>query len=319
MSLKTVFASFFLIVGLSSCIDDQISATPTASSWVFLTPYISPSPSQAPIINTPVVVTPTDLPTPTPTPVKYTVVQGDTMLAIAFRNGISLEELLAANPEVNPRLLSIGTELIIPLSENVPNNPMTATPLPIETGRPDCYPVADGIWCFLLVTNDRDRQLENISAQIVLYDEAGEMLTKEVAISPINKISVDEEIPLVIFFPGSFPREFQAISNVISAQPVPKGDLRYLDAWLEVDGVEISADGMHAEVNGSIGIPKNSVPGNVVWIVATAYDKEGSVVGVRKLERFGLLEPGTSQDFDIEVFSLGPEIIEVKAVVEARP
>jgi hypothetical protein len=241
------------------------------------------------------------------------------MLAIALRNGISLEELLAANPEVNPSLLSIGAELIIPLGDSLPSSPMTATPLPIETRRPDCYSVPDGIWCFLIVINDRDRQLENISARIVLYNEGGEMFTEGVAISPLNKISEDEEIPLVIFFPGSYPEEFQAIGNVISAQPVPKDDSRYLNAWLEIDDVAIFADGKQAEVSGSIGIPKKSVPGNLVWILVTAFDIEGSVVGVRKIEQFGLLEPGASRDFAIEIYSLGPEIEEVKAIVEVRP
>jgi hypothetical protein len=100
---------------------------------------------------------------------------------------------------------------------------------------------------------------------------------------------------------------------------VPNNDARYLNAWLEVDEVVISAGGSQAEVSGSIGIPKKSSPGNLAWVVVTAYDSEGRVVGVRKLEQFGLLEPGASREFMIEVFSLGPPISEVKALVEVRP
>jgi LysM repeat protein len=43
------------------------------------------------------------------------VKQGDTMLGIAFRFGISLDELQAANPKVNPRILSVGAVLVIPM------------------------------------------------------------------------------------------------------------------------------------------------------------------------------------------------------------
>ena len=319
LSLKIFLAYLVLIIGLSSCVNAQPSPTPVVSPLVLLTPYISPTPSQEPDLSTPVVVTPTDLPTPTPTPLTYTIVEGDTMLAIALRHGISLEELQAVNPEVNPRLLSVGTVLIIPLGDSVPPSPMTATPIPLIPTSTDCYAVPDGIWCFLLVTNDRSRALENISARVVLYDEGGEMFAEGIAITAINRLSADEDIPLVIFFPGNNPGEFQATTNVLTAQPVPKNDARYLNAWLEMDEVVISAGGLHAEVSGSIGIPAKSSPGNLVWVVVTAYDSEGRVVGVRKLEQFGLLEPGASREFKIEVFSLGPPIAEVKALVEVRP
>jgi len=241
------------------------------------------------------------------------------MLAIALRHGISLEELQAANPEVNPRLLSVGTALIIPLGDNVPPSPMTATPIPLNPSSTDCYAVPDGIWCFLLVTNDRSRSLENISARVVLYDEGGEMFAEGIAIAAINRLPEDEEIPLVIFFPGSNSGEFIATTNILSAQPVPNNDARYLNAWLEVDEVVISAEGLQAEVSGSIGIPAKSSPGNLAWVVVTAYDSEGRVVGVRKLEQFGLFEPGASREFEIEVYSLGPPIAEVKSLVEVRP
>lgn len=241
------------------------------------------------------------------------------MLALALRYGISLEELQAANPEVNPSLLSVGTDLIIPLGDSLPSSPATATPIPIETSKPDCFSGPDGIWCFLLVINERARDLENISARIILYDDRGEMFAEGIAIPPVNKLPVDEQIPLVIFFPGRYTEPYQTTSNLLSAQPVPKNDPRYLSAWLEIDEVGIPEDGIQAEVSGSIGIPKKSVPGNLVWIVVTAYDGEGRVVGVRKLEQFGLLEPGVSREFTIEVFSLGPQIAELKAIVEVRP
>jgi LysM repeat protein len=317
--LKIFLAYLVLIIGLSGCLNSQPSPTPVVSPPVLLTPYISPTPSQESGLSTPVVVTPTDLPTPTPTPLTYTIVGGDTMLAIALRHGISLEELQAVNPEVNPRLLSVGTVLIIPLGDNLPLSPMTATPIPLIPTSTDCYTVPDGIWCFLLVTNNRSRALENISARVVLYDAGGEMFAEGIAIAAINRLPADEDTPLVIFFSGSNIGDFNAIANILTAQPVPNNDARYLNAWLEVDEVVISAGGSQAEVSGSIGIPKKSSPGNLAWVVVTAYDSEGRVVGVRKLEKFGLLEPGASREFMIEVFSLGPPISEVKALVEVRP
>ena len=125
------------------------------------------------------------------------------MLAIAFRHGISLEELQAANPDVNARLLVVGTELIIPVGELIPSNPVTATPIPIQVKDTDCYPAPDGIWCFVTIKNDRSRPLENISAQVLLLDSSGDFLGEGTAIGAINLLPVDEELPLVVFISTS--------------------------------------------------------------------------------------------------------------------
>ena len=85
--------------------------------------------------------TPTPAPTPQPTPAptdifvespepteesaaeptatavagtRYKVKKGDTMWAIAQKYGISLQALRAANPDVEPTTMRVGTILIIP-------------------------------------------------------------------------------------------------------------------------------------------------------------------------------------------------------------
>ena len=46
---------------------------------------------------------------------RHTVVQGDSLWAIAGDYGVTLEALLAANPGIkNPNLISIGQEVVIP-------------------------------------------------------------------------------------------------------------------------------------------------------------------------------------------------------------
>jgi hypothetical protein len=89
------------------------------------------------------------------------------MLGIALRYGIKLEDLVAVNPEVDPRFLSVDTVLVVPLGESSP--PAMATPTPVQVGmsEPDCYPTADlGAWCFLIIENNLDEPLENVSRSI---------------------------------------------------------------------------------------------------------------------------------------------------------
>jgi nucleoid-associated protein YgaU len=61
--------------------------------------------------------TPTLAPTPTPaaSPRLYTVQAGDTLFLIARRHGLTVEQLMLANPQLsNPDLVQIGLVLIIP-------------------------------------------------------------------------------------------------------------------------------------------------------------------------------------------------------------
>ncbi len=64
--------------------------------------------------------TATPLPTvpPAPTPQVYVVAKGDTLSKIAKRNDLTIEQLLAANPQIkNPNKISIGDEITIPVPE----------------------------------------------------------------------------------------------------------------------------------------------------------------------------------------------------------
>ena len=53
---------------------------------------------------------------PAPTQQVYVVVKGDNMSKIAKKTGVSVEELLAANPQIkNPNKIAIGDEITIPV------------------------------------------------------------------------------------------------------------------------------------------------------------------------------------------------------------
>jgi LysM repeat protein len=65
------------------------------------------------------------LPTDAPREVRYIVQPGDTLLSIAARYNVSVEDIMTANGLSNPNALAVGQELIIPVG-GLP----TATPVP---------------------------------------------------------------------------------------------------------------------------------------------------------------------------------------------
>lgn len=57
----------------------------------------------------------------------YVVQSGDTFYSIAIMFGVTVDDIIKANPDVNPNMLSIGTEVVIPGLEGVQGKLVTET------------------------------------------------------------------------------------------------------------------------------------------------------------------------------------------------
>jgi len=288
---------------------------------------MTPTPSQTPLPPTPLPKIPIT-PAPTATPFSHTIVKGDTLGAIAYFYGVTIEELLAANPGIDPGFLSIDATLVIPLEGENPVSQPTQTPIPVFAEPSHCYGSADGsAWCFLLVANTESHALENLTAWIGLFDSEGTNFANGTAIAPLDLLASGQSMPLVAYFPGPLPSGFTPLGEVTAALPVAGQDERYLAASARVDSVEIAQAGKQAVVRGTVVLPADSQTAGKVWVAVLAYDAAGQVVGVRKWEAESQ-EPcqesaqGSEVEcltFEINVFSLGPAIERVEALVEARP
>lgn len=86
-------------------------------------------------------------PMPMPMPIpscggnfSYRVVSGDTMFEIARRFGVTLDALIAANPQiVDPNLIFPGQEICVPVPSAVPPMPMPAPVSPIIPAPGPCF------------------------------------------------------------------------------------------------------------------------------------------------------------------------------------
>ncbi|HVM29406.1 MAG TPA: LysM domain-containing protein [Candidatus Limnocylindrales bacterium] len=74
-----------------------------------------PTPSPTPRVTAAPTTPPTPSPTPEPTTVTHTIAPGDTLFGIAVRYEVTVEQILAANPQVtNPNLIQVGQVITIP-------------------------------------------------------------------------------------------------------------------------------------------------------------------------------------------------------------
>jgi LysM repeat protein len=316
----------FLLLGiyLAGCTfgeDSQVvvreSVTPTSGK--LLTPYHTKTPGHKVPSKTPA-LNPTEIPLPTLTPFIYEVVENDTLTSIAFRHSVSLEELVATNPGIDPNFLAIGTKLTIPLQDGAVSSGLpTATPVSVLLQQPVCYPVIDvGIQCMVVVENDHDFAVENVSV-IMSLRTGGNDPVSQTAITPLNLIPAGKNAAVISSFPLSRISSYSIHATLLSAIPISTDDQRYLKNDLEIQRIQISSDGMQAKVIGEVKVLSNEVSVGMIWISAFAYDAQNEIVGIRKMVASDDFFSNDRYSFDLFVYSLGRAIDHVDVFAEVRP
>jgi len=260
-----------------------------------------------------------ETPLPSPTPFTYTVQTGETISSIALKFGVSMDDLQAANPQVSPNAMSVGTVLKIPSNPDNPSGEPMPTPAPFTVKQIGCYPTANqGMWCFVLVHNDFPDFMENVSAQITLVDSNGTVLGSQTALLPLNILPPGTSLPLTVYFSPDVPVYAKPQVQILTAIRLLPNDSRYLPATVSNTLVQVDADGHFAQVSGQVLLPAESKAATQTWVAAVAYDESGRVVGVRRWEGGGI-QPGGSLNFNLTVASLGGRMTRVEFAVETRP
>jgi len=256
---------------------------------------------------------------PTPTPLTYTVVAGDTLIGIANRFGIRLNDLLAANPGVSANMLGIGTVLKIPSSGNFVSEP-TPTPVPQTLLQARCWPTADdGGWCFALLRNDTQQTIENLAVQFSLLDGAGQEVRSQAAYGLLDILPAGRMMPLAAFFPAPFPAGAETRAQLLTAFSLPADDARYISIALQNMLVTVDWNGKSAQVSGQAMPVMLDGQVKTLWILGVAYDAAGNVVGMRRWESAEPVSGGVQMPFSFSVYSVGPVIDRVELLTEARP
>lgn len=333
MKMRNYLKTFFLIMMLllSSCgpkpdipaiLPPEPSHTPTSVRSA--TPTLLPSPSHTASPS------PSPSPTATPEPITFKVGKNDDMFSIALYFGVSLEALKTANPQVIPNAMSIGTELIIPITptpgvdnENEPSPGVSASTIPapehVSTYKSYCYRDASkAVYCFSLIENDSDEALENVSLLITLSDETGKT-AQTIATTLINVIPPHSSLPAASYFLPEWGETLTVSAELDFQLPYGEGETRYLETEALEPKVDYLYNKKAARVQGLISFENKNTVFMSLNIVAVAYDENGAVLGMR---RNGPLESSSTSanvPYSITVYSLAGDIHHVEIFVEAMP
>lgn len=304
------FAGLIILVLFSACSQAQGSNLSSTGPLPYFTRTPSLTPSILPAL--------TEFQIPTPTPIIYTVVEGDTLIGIAQRFGISLEMLQAANPGIQASAMMVGAQLVIPTGSEIAGEP-SPTPVPFTVLQAHCWPEAGGgLWCFALVQNPFADRIENLSVQFTLLNAGGQEITRQTAYGLIDLLPAGESMPLVAHFSAPMPLDASVRVQVLTGNRLLPGDDRYLPALAADTLVSVDASGRTAQVSGRLTL-SGSGTAKLTWVLAVAYDIGGNVVGVRRWESTSTLTADIPLAFSFQVSSVGPPIDRVDFLVEARP
>lgn len=303
------------------------STTPTVAieRSARLTPFLSATPSLAAPGITP--TTPPEIPPPTSTPRIHEVQKGEDMFGISLRYGVTLEDLLAANPDVQPNFLSIGTLLVIPAaSQPAPVAAETGvlpspTAIPLDSSVVNCSRSKEGgVWCFMTVQNNQPYSLEGITAVFRLADQDAQAILIQRATTLLDRLIPGGRLPLAVYFPPPVPDPFLASAEIETALASPE-DGRYLPVRLDRQKILLDDGGLSARVELELSLDAGESTARRIWVAATAYDLQGNVIGLRRWEykAENPLASGQWLPVQMEIYSVSGEIDRVEFSAEARP
>jgi LysM repeat protein len=285
--------------------------TPTAVAGVVAVPSDTPRPTATRRATfTPVPATPSATPEPTvtPTPVIYTVQKGDTLIPIARKFGVTVQEITEANGITDPHRLRIGQEIIIPVpaGESGPTVVPTPTPVALQIeGLAFHRTPVDSLWCLGEVVNVSGRPAEEVQVQVSLHDEQGRLLASGAAFTEIDIVPDGGRAPFAIQFAGPPAGFAQYQTRILGGVPSTHLGPRYPDLEVVEDHGEW-LDENNYRVRGQV-LNSGQAEAEKVAVIVTLYDNEAHVVGARTVHiPAEVFLAGAVAPFEVELTPLGP-------------
>jgi LysM repeat protein len=307
-----------LLVGCGQVVTVKPTPTPAPTATIALAVVNeTDAPTATPAPYTPA---PTPTPTVTPTPVFHTIAAGQSLLTIANQYNVTIASLQEANGILDPRMLQVGQQLIIPREEEalvaVDSTP-TPTPLPVAIENLHFTEnTIGGVWIMGEVHNTTGTALEQVRVGATLVDAAGAALVESQTLVALDLVDLDERAPFAILF-GSAPESFdQYQAYPVSAVPAYVGSY-YRDLAVE----EIQTESERYASYTITGLVRNTGPEEAVdvQVVLTAYDPMDRVIAVQKITPSHNVVPrGGTTTFTAVLAPVGGPVERIHAEAQGR-
>ena len=269
---------------------------------------------------------PTDIPAtplPTATPIIHVVQAGDTLLGIALRNGVSVQDLQLANPALRPELLQIGQQILIPIDAAAADAlaeqlalVAVPTPVPLEIVGLGTYetPVG-GLLCLGEVRNPGQAAVENVQVAVELFDPNGTLVDRATAWVARDVIPSGETAAFGILFPDAPPSIGTERAETQSAEPVSREGYWSQDLVIQDD--QGGPAGAVYRVTGSV-LNRGAMPAEEIMVLVTLLAEDGRVTGFRQRRLEGVLNPGDVVSFDLWLSPAGSGTARYVVAVNGR-
>jgi LysM repeat protein len=236
--------------------------------------------------------------TPTATPATYLVQAGDTLVGIAAARGVSLAEILALNPDVQPELLLVGQVIVVPPGSAEPPLEVAVAndgpPTLVIAGLMTYPAAAGGTWVLGEVRNSGLQAIELTEVRVVLITaEGGPIGTETVWVTPAT-VNSQAQAPFGVLFSETDAEGAAAEAEVVAGRPVFELGNRFLD--LAVIDAEVTIGHTPIRVSGQIE-NQGQVAAGQISIVTTFYDANGVVTGFHELALDEVIGPGERRPF----------------------
>jgi LysM repeat protein len=256
---------------------------------------------------------PTPSPTPTATPVIYIIEEGDTLLALAIDNNTTVDAIETLNPGIQPNLLQIGQQVVLPppATPSFQSAAATLVPLQIEVVNLNIYrSPSGGLWLLGEVVNHSHLPAENVQLQLGLAGVDGQGIAAVNTWVTPGIVPPGGKAPFGALVPGvsadSSVQFAPPSAAVIGGQTVVDMGNRYLD--LAVVEPEANIEESQVEINGRVANIGGETAGNIL-LVTTFYDGQGNVTGFHELTMDFNLAPGEERAFSFTAAPPGGRVV----------
>ena len=203
LRLSTLIYATTFVGGLTGCANNVPETIAVTHAPIVALSGLPSTPTSSPI-KTPTFFVPT-LPNldPTATPYTYTIKSGDTLIAIASEQGVTVEQIQMANSGIDPLSLQAGQDLVIPFDDIVLSSEHIS-PIEynlLEMNKFQCYPTpTEKKLCLGELENTTTNPVINLAVQVTAILTNGEIGPSKVTSAPLEIVMPGKITPISVFF-----------------------------------------------------------------------------------------------------------------------